>query len=535
MRQLYVEKNLFSYFSDKEKKKVLENKYNSKVDEENFSVGFSKKGNLVIKERKIKNIISKEKKEKNFQDYLNALNHTKETKVNDVYKIVKQRHIYLNQISNYNDIVDFSIKTTRFIITKDGKFYICSGKKINRISLKKGEGKRIFLNSILSYFYKISKIFNEKEVLDIFKQVFPILSFLENFNFKFDDFDFLCILNNNLILLDVQKDIPKWLKKYLVTKATNANEAVNIINRYLKLTQIGFTDLNVIKKMLSFEHSILFEEAQKNLLKFYFNRLKEYYAKDIFLNIDTIFLNRIFDNEKCYLVNDSLRMFYTHMKNEKNNQNIPKLKHNFFKKSLVENHDYLSSVMRKDNAILSLVDYNYKDEILNFEKEIDGLSFLLPKNSFELTRLSEIMSNCVAGYSNNIKSGNSIIVYATDNQEVIDYIQGKIDLENVYQFSKKLSRSPLCIELSPYKKGEINQNFDEKYYSYYGYNGSGYNVVRQCFERNNNLPSVENGNIANKYFDMLKYHHRDFSIPFKKDRITHYCEDNEEIDFDLPF
>lgn len=163
-------------------------------------------------------------------------------------------------------------------------------------------------------------------------------------------------------------------------------------------------------------------------------------------------------------------------------------------------HDELASlsntmriVSRGDN---SFKPFKYNDADREVECEIDGFTFLLPKNGMDLARLGSIFHNCVGNYSSYVHNGECIIVYAKKGEE--------------YR---------LCIELSK-ENGEYKANQIKSFY--------------------NKIPRGEDAEVALKWLEL-------FDIPSNNCRDVQrmmnpsakvdysYANVNDLVDDDLPF
>ena len=150
-------------------------------------------------------------------------------------------------------------------------------------------------------------------------------------------------------------------------------------------------------------------------------------------NIELLLVNRLDFNRDNQICLDSIRMFYDALRcrEEYPDKFFKKLDYEYLlKNSLKDIHDKLSLITRDDKIAMKYKEYNIEKDLPIFEKEIEGYQFLMPRNSAEIIRLADIMHNCVASYDDKMANGSSKIVYACNNQDVINYIKtGEGDYE----------------------------------------------------------------------------------------------------------
>jgi len=338
------------------------------------------------------------------------------------------------------------------------------------------------------------------------------------------------IVGNEINCFSQENEIPSYIKKKIATNyvqpklqikdiefiVSYSNPKFNYVNnqeilcRYGVCKYIGLKDINIIKQFLDLDISKSELQYSGNSLKLYYNYLKKYY-KGKLKNIEVLLLNRLkelTDTNHCTLF-DSLRMFQRAILVRRRYKDKP-FKHldmdYLLKNGLRDIHDTLSQISRDDTNILN---YKVFDDVSNYEKyefTINGYQFLMPRNSSELIRLADIMKNCVASYQLNILYKTSIIVYATDNAEIIDYIRNNIgDIKDLTsRLEKDDIQSPACIELREqhvleYKSDESSNSSAEEL------------NVTQCFGRHNHSLQKVNPNLyttCEKYFNNLNANFR---------------------------
>lgn len=291
-------------------------------------------------------------------------------------------------------------------------------------------------------------------------------------------------------------DYPKFFRK----KFSCQNIGYRALTVYHQCKAMGFSDNNVITK-LAFDNNVDLLSAK--WIKHYLKDVRKEYKDDKDINAEVVVANRITSEVKdVWLLRDALSMYYFH-KREMIDFKAEPFRPGFFRKTLVYNHNYLSALVREDVALRDKREYPYDESYNKFNRQVEDYSFTLPKNSVELVRLANVMSNCVAGYSSKILYKQSIIVYATNNDMIKNYIEnGENDEANIFDAIKDgikrgKIQEPLCIELSPLslseQKGQLVRQWQER------------QIVRQCYTVSNHIPSEETGEIAKKYFDAIGY------------------------------
>ncbi len=498
------------YISIREK---LEEKYKTSI--ENLKLGeaiyISKNGNLVFALRTVDYFLSKDE----FQDAILCFREEMERLAPWQKKICAKNNIKFYSFRSKEEPIysfrskeepkgEFQICNKKMIVTKDGRFFYLRGKRIMRLSDSVDNIKKLI--TILKSFIDTFGPALEKD-----KESFQkALSF-------FNSFPFFKVANDWFALSGLLEAIdsisnPKIVKEILtknlgsypktITKRYH-HEGVSVLVRYLSLKHIGFENPDAINSLLN----SVWHPHSFTALKRYLPAVKKVYQGSN-VNCDMLVAKRMEDS----FAFDSLNMLNAHILRSRKYKNLEKLEPNFYKKSLKDVHNYLSALTRSDLALINRVDYEYDESYKIFEKTIKGYSFILPKNTEELTRLAKVMNNCVAGYSRAIKQKASIIVYATNNKNIIDYVRENIGSYNelIDAYKKNKIDAPLCIELSPNVKasGEVNQED----FRMYGYVGCATRVVRQCFEPYNNVPSEVSYSIAKKYFDTIGYRYKEERI-----------------------
>ena len=331
--------------------------------------------------------------------------------------------------------------------------------------------------------YKNYMPLTKRQIEDYKKTItsyFPLLNYMN-----------VLIRNNVLNSFTQESELPNYLKKKIATNymvpelyrgelefivkdenpVINAYDNYDILDSYSLCKNLKLKDINVIKKFI--DARIGLSDIPFKEVKVYFKYLKDYYEGKV-KNVELLLFNRITEatedasrtaytihGNRCkvdklsinYAVKDALRMFKTAVNLRKYVKDKPfkKLDMTYLvKNSLKDVHDTLSQISRDDIAVLNYKNFDEVNDYEKYEKEVGSQKFLMPRNSCELIRLADIMRNCVASYQNNIMRKSSIIVYATNNDEIINYIRnGEGDLKDL---TNKLEAdkipSPACIEIA---------------------------------------------------------------------------------------
>ena len=192
-------------------------------------------------------------------------------------------------------------------------------------------------------------------------------------------------------------------------------ENQDVLLVYCMLKQIGFKDINIINHILSTESiGCLFlhyhNERNRRLDFFLHWTLPLKGEKNAWKLVEKGF--SFTDGKISFsLLNDSLNMFqlYFNDLDEETRRSI--LKDGFTK----YNHDLLSNIGKKIKE--KNVDFTYTDEEKALEDEIDGYSFRLPKDYYELVNVATMLHNCAASYKYSILEKRCLVMYGMKKNE----------------------------------------------------------------------------------------------------------------------
>ena len=180
----------------------------------------------------------------------------------------------------------------------------------------------------------------------------------------------------------------------------------DVLDTYLHLKDCGFRDINLYNRVItSEENSQRIQIVNPNSLIFFCRYSIKKRGQKATMN--TI-LKDTGPYENYF---DGLIMFAKYFKH------IPEsLKTDILTDGFTQfNHDALANIAyRYENKNIT---FTYTDEQKRLEDDIDGYSFRLPENSYQLCEIGTSLHNCVATYSSSVKDKACTIVYATKDDK----------------------------------------------------------------------------------------------------------------------
>ncbi len=187
------------------------------------------------------------------------------------------------------------------------------------------------------------------------------------------------------------------------------NECPNVIFVYRKLWDCGFRDFNLYNSVFenTEKRNCISLSNWKNLVFFSKYSIKKRGEK---ATLNTIFKSYSY-LDTLFVYNDTINMFHKYFRY------IPQsLRKDILKNGFSEfNHDALSNIsFRVKNRNYT---FKYTEEQKKLEDKIDGYSFCLPKDSWQLCEIGTALHNCVASYVDDVREKRSTIVYATKDDE----------------------------------------------------------------------------------------------------------------------
>ena len=330
---------------------------------------------------------------------------------------IKMHHYVTTKCGNENG-PDSYTRHIRTIITSDGKIYVIINRK-KFIKVTHNSKEQIKLSVMRTILQCANKIGTDGSLIGYIATLdTPAIQLCRRLLASAPK-----ILLGNIYPDWVFKDINKtgFLLSYIgFANIKNIKYAANadIINFIIKA---DIKTPEAIKLMSSCEFWFNTRHALK-----YYNYLKKAY-KNSNVNVEMIMANRMTKINNGY-INDVFYLFheYNGIKRIYKEQLVEfNLPNKFHKKDLKDAHDILAKLHRDIHNKLNYVEFN----IPNAEKynvTVDDYHFDVAKSSTELSNLSDICHNCVAGYTRSVLYGRSIILYGIS--------------ETSY---------PICIELDP--------------------------------------------------------------------------------------
>ena len=450
----------------------------------------------------------------------------------DVFRRVNQFR-YMRGMLKEDKIESIYLKRHRIIITKDGRVYLSNGNKIRRVSkaqLTSYTGSyiaRVLWNPYCSEFNELNSltrhaldslyfgkdlrayrvclesavIENKGKYYEEMKARLPMVYYLRAWQSPYHDF------------LVPNPDLPTYVKKLFAEESkpdahlfceSIAGKNERVLKAYRLSKSLKFKNVDAIRAIIEkFKEDEFYGWRDMTVeLKTYYKHLSELYEGKV-KNIEMLLVNRLdFKNHNQTCV-DSIHMFYDalRLRAEYPDKKFKKLDMEYLlKNSLNDIHNELSLISRDDKITLKYKEYNLEKDLPIFEKEVDGYQFLMPRNSGEIIRLAEIMHNCVASYDDRMADGSSKIIYACNNQDVINYIktgEGNYTILNT-AIEDGVIPAPACIEIGY-----------AHYYNVFSLDEENEDTLemRQCYAPHNrrldhNNPELKT--ICDKYFESVK-------------------------------
>lgn len=254
-------------------------------------------------------------------------------------------------------------------------------------------------------------------------------------NVKYDDIVSRdCSDNYQAVCKYLEIDPPKSIKKLYLDRPFT-------LIFYTWLTRLGFTDINAIRLFF----------APKIMRRIGFGGVK-FNAEDhliynftlpfIYSGMDFVFYVRwMINNGKdemalakqlmrfllevwCRDYDDMLRMFHAYYPfiSEETKQLVKR------RGICAETHDELAHEI--NNIDIKNCQIHYSPEVLALNSYTRGYTFCIVENTMELPQIGRAMHNCVAAYSSNVKSGNTIIAYAKDEEDIQACIEIRVGKRN---------------------------------------------------------------------------------------------------------
>lgn len=524
----------------------LLNKYKDlDLNEPRITISITKKGNLMLRWKRLTFAVSEEGLKLNRADLADSIKSMiqytpKYKQRSELKRLVAQKSIYNTQDFTRSD--GLKVLTYKLILTKDGIPYFVIRNKIRRLSKESLiKNYTTFIQALFnipgmeSYGGVLDIVDNEidaKEYLIMlykyFLKIFPIIEYLDvnpslcNISNEKDyQYHFRNLLSNNsnvAILTSNICDYPKYIRKLLGSTTFCYKEI--LLDKYLYLKKIKFTNTEVVKELLDPSSSIMIDNYPQAQ---YIKHMRRFY-KDKNVDVDKLIMDRFkINNLNSWEYSDTFRMFNQCLfrRRTMKDKKFPELNMSkIFKNNLKDAHDYLSEINRTDVAIENY--HRYDNITLELDDVVGDYLFFQPQDSIELTRLASIMNNCVAGYNDKIKRNECKIIYAVNRNcpQILDYIRNGVGNLQALQIEIKSQKLPqtLCIEVL----SKINSNTTLEYPNFRNllqYNTRNeFNLktsyVNQNFTYSNYIPSGAAMEASKEYFRKhnIKYDYQE-SIP----------------------
>lgn len=216
------------------------------------------------------------------------------------------------------------------------------------------------------------------------------------------------------------------IKNYRVLKKEYAENPLSLLT-FRRLKDAGFRDLNLYNKVI--QNQDFLEEinnAPRKALIFFLRYSLKHRSEIATLNTFLKTKEGFNNDENAEVMDfyldkyDAMEMFQKYFRH------IPKqLRKDILKDGFTTfNHDALANLTyRVKNKKIT---FKYSQIQQALEDDIDGYSFRLPKNSFQLCEIGTALHNCVASYAEKVSKKKSTIVYATkdDKYQICIEVQG---------------------------------------------------------------------------------------------------------------
>lgn len=184
------------------------------------------------------------------------------------------------------------------------------------------------------------------------------------------------------------------------------SENPQVLISYMRLHDGGFKDINLYNRVIESEDNIneINHFDRKSLVFF----CKKCIKKRGEIPCMNLLLKKTYDedgDEDWYEKSDAMEMFaryFNHLPEEL----VKDILEDGFTKF---NHDALSNIsyqVKNKNIV-----FKYSREQEKLEDDIDGFSFRLPKDSYQLCEIGTALHNCVASYAESVEKKECTIVY----------------------------------------------------------------------------------------------------------------------------
>ncbi len=216
------------------------------------------------------------------------------------------------------------------------------------------------------------------------------------------------------------------IKNYRILKKEYAGNPLSLLT-FRRLKDGGFRDLNLYNKVI--QNQDFMEEinnAPRKALTFFLRYSLKHRSEIATLNTFLKTKNGFNNDENAEEMDfyfdkyDAMEMFQKYFRH------IPKqLRKDILKDGFTTfNHDALANLTYRVKNKKITFKYSQMQQAL--EDDIDGYSFRLPQNSFQLCEIGTTLHNCVASYAEKVSKNESTIIYVTkeDKYQLCIEVQG---------------------------------------------------------------------------------------------------------------
>ena len=231
-------------------------------------------------------------------------------------------------------------------------------------------------------------------------KLYPVLMSEElydlNFRFKFSRTDSK-VLNHFCKKAHIHK-------YRVLMRCYNSNP--HILLTYMRLHDSGFRDLNLYNRVIENEKNcFLISDLERKSLVFFANLCIKQRGEIPTMNI---LLKEYDDPYQALDTVDMFHKYYSYIPDE--------LKKDILTDGFTSfNHDALTNISYR--AEHKEITFNYSNEQLKLEDDIDGYSFRLPATSYQMCEIGTVLHNCVASYAERVAKKQCTIVYAKKDDE----------------------------------------------------------------------------------------------------------------------
>ena len=193
------------------------------------------------------------------------------------------------------------------------------------------------------------------------------------------------------------------IKNYRILRKS-FSEHPQVLISYMRLQDAGFKDINLYNRVIESKKNI--DEINGFIRKNFVFFCKKCIKRRGEIPTMNLFFKPAYDEDEDWLEkNDGMSMFCKYFKY------LPKeLKKDVFEDGFTKfNHDALSNFsyqLENKNIV-----FKYSREQEKLEDDIDGYSFRLPKDSYQLCEIGTTLHNCVASYGEGVRKKECTIVY----------------------------------------------------------------------------------------------------------------------------